>query len=306
MYSDSSNKIVKLSPRGEIAIIDPDNGKLLSAGEINIKSACGSSQPARLYKVAFNANRNLFAFGFNDGSIQIVAYPDLRHVASRCIFSGSAGQKEYSNVVQGLLFSNDRLIVLSRMGDLASIDLEHFSIVNKISTGKESFSLHHQPNGPYFAIASHSSSIFRGHSQGCLEIAFSGNGRMLASAGLDGTARVWDTASTQPISLFSNHTGPLNEVRFSPDDKEVFTASEDGTVRIWDPLTGQPVQPPEDGHLLRPVASLSDNEWKYMRESLAKSPQEANELIQMSCRLLRNQPEYPTVASLCGNFLSDR
>ncbi len=319
MYSDTSNKIIRVSSLGEITIIDPDSGKSRSAGEMNIKSACGSSQPPKLSKMAFNDNQSLIALGFNDGSIQILAYPDLHHVVSRCVFPGRAGQNAYDNLVQGLLFSDDRLIALSRMGHLALIELEQFSIINKISTGKESFSLLRQPNKPYFAIGSHSPSLslfrtsdlsvertFRGHSQGCLKIAFSGNGRMLASASLDGTARVWDTASAQAISLFSNHTGSLNDVRFAPDDKVVFTASEDGTVRIWDPLTGQPVQPPEDGHLLRPVVSLSDNEWKYMREAPPKSPQEGMELIQMSCRLLHYQPEYAAVAPICGKFLTDR
>lgn len=315
---DIDNKVAAVSSTGVISIINRENGEPVSSGEISNVSVCNVLRTAKIQRIAVNENLNLLALGYLNGEVEILTYPELLPISNRCVFSGTANAGSHSRAIQYLLFADRYLIALSRGGELALIDTDNFLVLKKISIGYESFGVHKHPSAPFIVVASHSPSIslfrifdlslqrtFRGHTQGFLKLAFSGQGHMLASAGLDGTARVWDTASAQPISLFSNHTGSLNDVRFSHDDKEVFTASEDGTVRIWDPLTGQPVQPPEEGHLLRPVASLSDNEWKYMRESPPKSPQEANELIQMSCRLLRHQPEYPAVAATCAKFMVD-
>lgn len=318
IYDDRSNLIILIHSANRISTKMTETGRTISAGGFSNINVCGTEQSPKIRRTVINEKKNMIALGFSDGSIQILTYPEFRVVFEKCVFSDNSQRGESLHSIQGLLFSDQYLISLCRNGDLALIDTEKLLVLKKISSNKESFGIHRHQASPFFAVSSHSPSIslyrisdlsvhrtFHGHSQGLLTMAFSSSGAMLASAGLDGTARVWDAETAEPISIFGNHTGPLNDVRFSFDDKAVFTASEDGTVRIWDPLTGQPVQAPEDGHLLRPVVSLSETEWNYMRESPPKSPQEANELIQMSCRLLRHQPEYPAVAAICAQFMVD-
>ena len=110
-------------------------------------------------------------------------------------------------------------------------------------------------------------------------MAFSPDGRLLATAGSDGTVRLWDPATGEHRRTLTGHTsqvaggvqpgraaarhrrqrrdgtavGPGHRqapahptghdwgtaVAFSPDGRLLATAGSDGTVRLWDPATGE-------------------------------------------------------------------
>ncbi|MGF2040561.1 MAG: eIF2A-related protein [Nostoc sp. CmiVER01] len=63
-------------------------------------------------------------------------------------------------------------------------------------------------------------------------VAFSPDGKTLASAGDDKTVRTWDRQG-KPLNTFYGHTGSVNSVVFSPDGETIASGGSDGTIRIW-------------------------------------------------------------------------
>jgi WD40 repeat protein len=78
-----------------------------------------------------------------------------------------------------------------------------------------------------------------GHMDGVHAVAFSPDGKQLATASHDGTARVWDAASGNEVKLLQGHTGAVYSVAFSPDGQRVATAGHDGLVLVWDVRSGE-------------------------------------------------------------------
>jgi WD40 repeat protein len=72
-----------------------------------------------------------------------------------------------------------------------------------------------------------------GHVRAVHAVAFSPDGRSLATASDDRTSCVWDVATGARQARFVGHAGAVLSVAFSPDGSRVATGSSDSTVRVW-------------------------------------------------------------------------
>jgi WD40 repeat protein len=74
---------------------------------------------------------------------------------------------------------------------------------------------------------------------GCVSnMAFSPDGKLLASASENRTIKVWDAGSGAALQTLEGHSGSVSAVAFSLDSKLLASASNDGTVELWDAGSG--------------------------------------------------------------------
>ena len=82
--------------------------------------------------------------------------------------------------------------------------------------------------------------VFLNHDASVNNVVFSSDGKYVATASVDKTARLWDASTGKQIFVL-NHDQWVNNVVFSPDGKYLATASVDKTARLWDASTGKQI-----------------------------------------------------------------
>jgi RNA polymerase sigma factor (sigma-70 family) len=75
---------------------------------------------------------------------------------------------------------------------------------------------------------------FRGPRSQVFRVAFSPDGRLLATAGMEHVVSVWDAVTGKQVGRLEGHRGNVEALAFSPDGRRLASGSQDTTILIWD------------------------------------------------------------------------
>jgi WD40 repeat protein/heme exporter protein D len=214
-------------PGGLLALAFSPDGRTLA-------SSCLKGQ-VRLWEVASGAGR--LVHEHQSSAVTVVFSPDGRYLASgsedhtvwlRTLESGQEERLELGDTgVNEVRFSPDgrQLLIASRGSPQ----------VRRWEVGRRAFL-----------------APLQGHEGFVTHLAFSPEGLRLATASMDGTARLWDVRSGESRVL-RGHEGPVVQVAFTRDGGHVLSAGQDGTVLLW--VDDLPLEPAALRARVRQVAS---------------------------------------------------
>jgi WD40 repeat protein/transcriptional regulator with XRE-family HTH domain len=77
------------------------------------------------------------------------------------------------------------------------------------------------------------------HNAEIWNVTFSPDGKKVATASQDKTAKIWDATTGQLLLTLRGHTESVNGIVYSPDGKRIATTSDDHTAKVWDADTGK-------------------------------------------------------------------
>ncbi|QIR40962.1 ribosome assembly protein 4 [Tolypothrix sp. PCC 7910] len=156
---------------------------------------------------------------------------------------------DHNSPVNGVAFSPDGQ-------QLASGSNDSTIKIWDVSTGKVIQTIPHLRDATPTA-----SYIDSSYQDSVTSIAFSSDGKKLASGSEDKTIKLWDISSGKLLQTFNGHSGLIKTIALSSDGQKLASGSEDKTIKLWDVTTGKLLQT-FSGHsdVVNSVAFSSDGQ----------------------------------------------
>ena len=248
-YRPDGKQIATWSFDGTVKIWDATNGKELKTFELSI----ARSQPnAPVGSVSYSPDGKRLAFSDNN-VVKIVDETNGTEILSLV---------PSDSTVMDVKFSPDgsQFAVATYQGTLYIFDSKTGNQLLEVAASPmEIQRLAFSPDGTHIALANQVDAnvwdvstgkrllTYSGHGEvmRLSGIAYSPDGKWIATAGNDATIQVWDSQTGAKLLTLVGHTGPAFGVAFSPDGQYLASSSTDRTVKVWKlPKPGEQVTEP--------------------------------------------------------------
>lgn len=257
---DAEVRTISLSPDGQYIATGNSDGWVRLWGLSSGKLVTRFNHDEMVIDLAFDPNNLYLASSSKDGTARLWSIKSGREIGRMTLGSENYDFRE----VREIAFSPDGqyAAAISTGGRVCIWNIEIDALDKCFSTGAVGLGIAYSPDGLSLATASENKVLVWDASSGerrwamahvdylgnakmdhwtwVMDIAFSPNGRYLASASRDGTARIWDSKSGQEVVRLA-HEGDLSGIAFSPDSRLIAVASLVGNIRVWEVPSGRQI-----------------------------------------------------------------
>lgn len=235
-HSDSIMNIA-FSPDGQL-LASGSTDKTIKLWDVSTRSEKHTLEYSHeIRSIAFSPNGDMLVSGNSDMKValwEVATGHQLRAMEGHSRDIMKSDKPRFINSgVSAVAFNADGSLVASAGEDLTIRIWE-------VSTGKELRTLtgHTTEEGEVRIASKDYLMVFVGIN----DIAFSPDGKWLASGGMDHTARLWEVATGNEAQTLTGHTSSVKAIAFSPDSRWLASGSGDKTIRLWEVATGQEVR----------------------------------------------------------------